>query len=70
MTIGEFKAFIEGMTVDKAPTEKQWALITEKMATLEAVSVPDYTKPLLWGTAYYADDYIPCHSEITCEATQ
>ena len=33
MTIGEFKAFIEGMAVDKSPTEKQWALITEKMAT-------------------------------------
>lgn len=34
MTIGEFKAFIEGMDVQGAPTPEQWARIVEKLAAI------------------------------------
>lgn len=39
MTIGEFKAFLEGMDVKGTPTPDQWARIKEKIEALEA-SIP------------------------------
>jgi hypothetical protein len=36
MTIGELRAFIEGMSIETAPTPEQWARISEKLATVQA----------------------------------
>ena len=34
MTIGEFRAFLEGMDVGDAPTPEQWARIREKLGEI------------------------------------
>lgn len=41
MTIGEFKAFIEGMGIKRVPTEEQWKRIKEKVEILEPLKL-DY----------------------------
>lgn len=49
MTIGEFKAFLEGMEIEGAPTPRQWARIVEKIEALEPIrlepSRPTYAIP-------------------------
>jgi hypothetical protein len=40
MTIGEFKAFLEGMGLGDAPTPEQWARIVEKIKALEPFRAP------------------------------
>lgn len=40
MTIGEFRAFLEGMDVQGAPTPEQWTRITEKLALVQVASPP------------------------------
>lgn len=50
MNIGEFRAFLEGMAIEKAPTPEQWARIKKKVESLQAVAAPaplpsDYPTP-------------------------
>lgn len=50
MTVEEFKAFLEGMDIQGAPTPDQWARVKEKVDALSAGSVqyvplPYYTAP-------------------------
>lgn len=48
MTIGELRAFIEGMDIKEAPTPDQWARIAEKMATVHAAPLAPVTVPSIW----------------------
>ena len=52
MTVGEFKAFIDGMGVESAPTGEQWRRIVEKLEALEASSttpqIPKTVEPPLF----------------------
>lgn len=50
MTIGELKAFIEGMAIQGAPTDEQWARILDKLETVTNAAYPPadiwwYTQP-------------------------
>lgn len=57
MTIGEFKAFVEGMDVSGKPTEKQWTRILEKVAELETLSLP--SSPTRFDMPTTIPPYIP-----------
>ena len=41
MNISEFKAFLEGMDVKGAPTDKQWKRISEKIESLSEPAIAD-----------------------------
>lgn len=48
MTLGEFKAFIEGMDLQGPPTEEQWVRIQDKLMKLEQTPLnfsPTYLPP-------------------------
>ena len=52
MTIGEFKAFLDGMGVGDAPTPEQWARIRERIDTLEPLRLDWTTRPAMFRTGY------------------
>ena len=66
MTLAEFKAWLDGfrMAIDQAPTDEQWKLILDKLATVhdrgqDIFYVPYYTRPYpTWPTWYTT-----CHAE-------
>lgn len=57
MTVSEFKAFLEGMGVEEAPTPKQWARIKEKIDTL--TGYPLQMDPLTPPTILYGTPPVP-----------
>ncbi len=66
MNISEFKAFLEGMDVKGAPTEKQWKRISEKIESLSVPAIADIPKGILdtspvvhWPAAIDPYDYTP-----------
>ena len=59
MTIGEFKAFLEGMGIEGAPTPEQWARIKEKIEAVEPVTLaplPQVYDPLRPGYGKWTGD--------------
>lgn len=64
MTIAEFKAFLEGMDVQEAPTPEQWERIVEKLAKL-CDSGPVLVPNPLKTTTYMQDPDDP-FCRVTC----
>lgn len=66
MTIGEFKAFIEGMNVGPAPSPYQWQRIVEKIDLLAPTPLldlgPVYPGPFISNTG----DLPPTFPYTTC----
>lgn len=48
MNISEFKAFLEGMDVEDAPTKEQWDRIADKIAQLTTLSPVDIKPSKPW----------------------
>ncbi len=48
MTIKEFKAFLEGMGIEDAPTVEQWGRIVEKIELLQDYSPLPAEPPAPW----------------------
>ena len=61
MTVGEFKAYIEGMDIDCQPTEEEWARLMVKVHELfkpSDVSVPvKFEMPAELGLPPYSPPY-------------
>lgn len=61
MTQAEFKAWFEGFTeaIDKAPTQKQWARIKERIAEIDGTAITErvyidrWVRPYWHGGPYY-----------------
>ncbi len=61
MTLGEFKAWLDGFSaaINGAPTAEQWATIREKLGEVQAFPLPAVTAPSPYVPSVYPNPFTP-----------